>query len=484
MTSLWDTTTKGCKSFPSLNSDINTDIAIIGAGMAGILTAYLLQNKGYSCTVIEANKVGEGQTHHTTAKITVQHGPIYQKLVNNFSLNLAKQYFEANWQALKKYEEIIQTNNIDCDFTKCPSFLYSLTDKELLTEEFNAAQQLGIKSSLTTETELPFPVAIALCFEEQANFNPLKLLYSLADRLNIFEHSRVISVDNNKIVTTNGSVTADKIIFACHYPFINMPGYYFARMHQERSYILALQNAPKLQGMYLGVDGNSLSWRSYQDFLLIGGGSHRTGENSAGGKYRLLEQVATQYYPKASMVGSWSAQDCISIDGVPYIGQFAASQPNWYVATGFHKWGMTTSMASAMLISEMIESGQDVNAEIFAPQRFTVSASTKNLFKDIGQSIKGLSRRFLEPPRAAVENLPCGHGGIVEVDGDKLGVYKDEDGQLFVISPQCPHLGCQLEWNPDEKSWDCPCHGSRFDYQGHLIDNPAQEDVAAKIYQE
>ena len=159
--------------------------------------------------------------------------------MNNFSLNLAKQYFEANWQALKKYEEIIQTNNIDCDFTKCPSFLYAITDKELIVGEFNAAQQIGIKAYLTTETELPFPVATALCFEEQANFNPLKFLYSLANKLNIFEHSRVISVDNNKIVTTNGSITADKIVFVCHYPFINMPGYYFARMHQEKSYVLA-----------------------------------------------------------------------------------------------------------------------------------------------------------------------------------------------------------------------------------------------------
>ena len=483
MTSLWNSVTKKTTNFSSLKGNIKADIVIIGAGMAGILTAYLLQKKGYSCVILEAAKIEEGQTHHTTAKLTVQHGLIYQKLFDLFPLELGRQYYEANLLGLKKYQEIIQDKKIDCDFTQCPSFLYSLKNAELLEKEFAAAQQLGIDAFLTTDTELPFPIAQALTFNNQAHFNPLKFLYALADDLKIYEHSKVVAVDDNEVITETGKVRAQQIVFACHYPFINIPGYYFARLHQERSYVLAVKNAIKFQGIYLGIDADGLSFRSYKDFLLIGGGSHRTGENSAGGKYRILEETVHKYWPQASIISSWSAQDCISIDGLPYIGQFASSKPNWYVATGFNKWGMTTSMVAAMLISELIQNGKSPYEEVFSPQRFAVSASAKSLIKDVGQSVKGLSRRFLEPPRAMVENLPCGHGGIVEVEGEKVGVYKDDQGQIFVISPKCPHLGCQLEWNPDEKSWDCPCHGSRFDYFGNLIDNPAQENLLVKNYQ-
>ena len=225
MTSLWNSVTKKTTNFSSLKGNIKADIVIIGAGMAGILTAYLLQKKGYSCVILEAEKIGEGQTHHTTAKLTVQHGLIYQKLLDLFSLELGRQYYEANLLGLKKYQEIIQDKKIDCDFTQCPSFLYSLKNAELLEKEFAAAQQLGIDAFLTTDTELPFPIAQALTFNNQAHFNPLKFLYALADDLKIYEHSKVVDVDDNEVITETGKVRAQQIVFACHYPFINIPGY-------------------------------------------------------------------------------------------------------------------------------------------------------------------------------------------------------------------------------------------------------------------
>lgn len=266
---------------------------------------------------------------------------------------------------------------------------------------------------------------------------------------------------------------------ATHFPFINTPGYYFMRMHQERSYVAALENAPRLDGIYYGIDRNGLSFRNSGNYLLLGGGNHRTGENPSGGKYSRLETAAKHYYPHSRIAFRWSAQDCMPLDGVPYIGQFSSSLPDVYVATGFQKWGMSSAMISAMIISEMIAGG-DNPYEIFSPQRFKVSASAKALMNETGHSVKGLSKNVLRFPDKAAEEISRGHGGIVEYKGKKVGVYKDEDGKVFAVSNKCPHLGCQLEWNPDEKSWDCPCHGSRFDYKGRLIDNPAMRSLSVR----
>ena len=279
------------------------------------------------------------------------------------------------------------------------------------------------------------------------------------------------------MITDRGTVTAEHVVFACHYPFRNVPGYYFLRMHQERSYVLALENAAGLEGMYFGTDGDGLSFRPQGDLLLLGGGGHRTGENSAGGQYQKLRQAARSFWPESRETAAWSAQDGMPLDGVPYIGRFSATTPNWYVATGFQKWGMTSSMVAARLLTDLITTGASPWEEVFTPQRFQPSAAGKALLQESTQAAKGLGRRLFTPPRAEVEALPRGHGGVVEYRGEKLGVYKDDGGEVFCVSVRCPHLGCQLEWNPDEKSWDCPCHGSRFDYRGRLLDGPAQRDA-------
>ncbi len=266
-------------------------------------------------------------------------------------------------------------------------------------------------------------------------------------------------------------------MIATHYPFINAPGYYFTRMHQERSYVIALEQGAELDGMYLSVDGNGLSWRNSDNLLLLGGGQHRTGENRQGGRYQQLEQAAKSFYPGCREVARWSAQDCITPDQVPFIGQFAASHPGLYVATGFNKWGMTSAMVAAMLLEQALLGKEEPEWGIFSPQRFPPVKAGAALLTEGLAAAKGLAKSFLSPPRATLDALPCGHGGVVECNGEKVGVYKDEQGKTFVVNIHCPHLGCQLEWNPDEKSWDCPCHGSRFDYQGNCIDNPAQQDL-------
>ena len=284
-------------------------------------------------------------------------------------------------------------------------------------------------------------------------------------------------MEENQIVTTRGRVQAEQIVFACHFPFVNFPGMYFARMHQERSYVIALENAAPMDGMWIGAEQGSYSFRNYGPLLLLGGGVHRCGENSTGGRYQELRQKAAQWYPGSREVAHWSAQDCITADSVPYVGPYAASRPNWFVATGFRKWGMTSSMVAAMLLRDRICGRENPWAEVFDLARFDEKTLT-GLARESGQAIKGLAKQLFQIPAEAAKELPPGHGGVVFWKGKKLGVYKDESGGLWPVDIRCPHLGCQLEWNPDEHSWDCPCHGSRFDYRGKLISGPAQEDLA------
>ena len=474
--SIWNRTASLRPREP-LSGDRKVDAAVIGGGLAGILTAHFLRAAGLETVVLEAARAGSGQTGRTTAKITAQHGLIYERLIDQLGREKAVLYAQANQWAVAEYRRMVREGGIDCDFTDCPAYLYATGDPWPIHREAEAAHSLGIDAACTADTELPFPVAAALRFGNQARFHPLRFLDAVAEPLELYEQTRVRDVEGNRVITDRGTVTAEHVVFACHYPFRNVPGYYFLRMHQERSYVLALENAAGLEGMYFGTDGDGLSFRPQGDLLLLGGGGHRTGENSAGGQYQKLRQAARSFWPESRETAAWSAQDGMPLDGVPYIGRFSAATPNWYVATGFQKWGMTSSMVAARLLTDLITTGASPWEEVFTLQRFQPSAAGKALLQESTQAAKGLGRRLFTPPRAEVEALPRGHGGVVESRGEKLGVYKDDGGEVFCVSVRCPHLGCQLEWNPDEKSWDCPCHGSRFDYRGRLLDGPAQRDA-------
>lgn len=441
--------------------------------MTGILTARLLQEKGLEAVVLEEKQIGAGTTGKTTAKITVQHGPVYSRLIRQFGRETAARYLHANQAALERYREMAE--GIDCDMEECGAWLYSVDSADVLEQEHRAALDLGVEARLQDDTELPFPVAAALRFPRQLRFHPLRFLQGAARPLRVYEGTKALRVEEKRIETPGGTVTADHIVFACHFPFVNAPGYYFARMHQERSYVLALEGTPPMRDMYLGVDTGALSFRPAGEALLLGGGGHRTGENTQGGRYDELRRQARAFWPGCRERAHWSAQDCMPMDGIPYIGRFSPGAPSWYVATGFQKWGMTSAMAAAMSLTDLICGGS--GAQVFSPERFTPAASARNFAKDTGQAVKGLARKVLEGPRAEVDALPPGHGGIVDVGGEKMGVYKDEQGRVYAVSPRCPHLGCQVEWNPDEKSWDCPCHGSRFDKFGRRLDGPAQDDL-------
>lgn len=433
----------------TLPGDMETTVAVIGAGLAGILTAYYLQQAGLKVIVLEADRIGSGQTGNTTAKITSQHSLVYDSLIRAFGRQMAEHYAHANESAIREYEKLIRTKGIDCNFVRCPAFLYSRTDKALLKREAKAAASLGISASFGTFCELPFPVAGVTKFENQAMFQPLKFLMKMAEEITVYEKTKVMKAEDRQLKTDRGCVTAEHIIFATHFPFPNIPGYYFARMYQERSYIVALEGAGNPEGMYLGIDRDGLSFRSYENKLLLGGGSHRTGMNKKGGQYEMLFDKAQTLYPGCHETARWSAQDCMTLDGIPYIGRFSTRNPGWYVITGFGKWGMTTAMVGARILTSLITGQPCPEADIFSPQRPLTFRAAGEFAIHGAHTVKGLAKHL----------LPSGNKEII---------------------PNCPHMGCRLERNPDEGSYDCPCHGSRFDKDGRLINGPAQIDCRKK----
>lgn len=461
----------------TLHKNLDTDVLIIGAGIAGILTGYMLKEEGINCTIIDSGKVCEGNTGRTTAKITLQHELIYNKLIKEYGEDKARQYAEANKRAIDKYREIVKEKNIQCEFEEMPNYLYTVDNIEAIEREYEAELRLGIEAELLDNIELPVSVKKALRVNNQAQFNPLMFLKEIAKGLTIYENTRAVEIKDNIVTTDKYVISAKAIVVATHYPIMNFPGYYFMRMHQERSYVIALENAQQLNGMYIGVDEEGYSFRGYKNLLLLGGGSHRCGDNELGGKYDELRSVAQRLYPEAKEIYHWSAQDCMPSDDIPFIGQYSRETPNLYVATGFKKWGMTTAMVSAMIITDMIKGRKNEYAEIFSPRRFDISDSMENMIKDGIESVKGLTAELFHIPDAELKDIKNGHGGIIEYKGEKVGVYRDIEGKSHIVSTRCPHLGCEVKWNPDELSWDCPCHGSRFDYKGNWIESPAQRGL-------
>ena len=477
METLW-TKTDSAAPRPPLYGDTEAEVAVIGGGMAGILTALLLHERGVRAVVLEAGRVGSGTTSCTTAKITSQHGVIYAGLIERFGREKAQQYARANQRAVESYARVVKQYDIGCDFEKTDAILYSHAHEEVMRREAEAAQSLGLPASFTNRLALPLRISGAVRFTEQAQFHPLKFLYAAADLLTVYERTPVERVEGHDAVTPRGRVRAKKLVFACHYPFVNFPGLYFARMHQERSYVLALENAPIPKGMYYGYEAYACSMRGCGNVTLLGGGAHRTGKNPQGGHYDALREAAKILFPDSREVGHWSAQDCMTASGVPYIGRFSRKSEDFLVATGFRKWGMSSAMAAAEILSGLICDGGHPDADIFDPTLLSQQRPDRVANEGV-HAVCGLAKRVLHGQAGMPQELPVGQGGTAVVDGRQMGVYRASETEYYAVELACPHLGCRLEWNPDDKSWDCPCHGSRFDYRGNRLSAPAQTALPA-----
>ena len=426
MESIW-TQTAQLPAFEPLRGDLKTGVLVIGGGMAGLLCAYRLTEAGADCALVEADRLCGGVTAGTTAKITSQHGLVYHKLLREFGPEKARLYLEANQAALEEYRRLCR--DIDCGFQERDSAVFSLHDRRKIQQELEALACLGFTEFYPAKT--PFSSAGAVGFRRQAQFHPLKFAAALAGKLRIFEHTKVLELAPGTAVTNGGTISAENIVVATHFPLLNKHGGYFLKLYQHRSYVLALENAPLPEAMYVDESGTGLSFRTWGDLLLLGGGGHRTGKR--GGGWRDLEAIAQERFPQARERARWAAQDCMTLDGAPYAGQYSGSTPHLYVTAGFNKWGMTSSMAAAALLTDLLQGRANPYAELLSP-----------------------SRTMLRPQLA--------RNGL----SSALGL-------LTPTTPRCPHMGCALKYNAQEHSWDCPCHGSRFDEDGALLDNPATD---------
>lgn len=417
-------------SFPTAMGHIKADVLIIGGGIAGLLTAYELKRRGVNCVIAERDTICRGTTSGTTAKLTVQHGLIYDRLIREYGAEKAKMYLEANNRALKRFGKLAQ--GIDCDYESSDSVIYSRNDIPALEAEVRALERLGVSAELCEISELPFPTVGGVRIKEQAAFNPLKFLSAIAKELTVYEHTHITGIEGEYAVSNRAEFSAKKIVVCTHFPFINRHGSYFLKMYQSRSSVVALKNAPKLGAFYMDENPKGFSFRNYGDYLLVGGAGRRTGESCRIGE---LARFVKTNYPDAEVKRFWSAQDCMTLDGIPYIGNYSALTPDIYVATGFNKWGMTNSMAAAIILADKITGKENETAAVFSPSR---SILKKQLFVNIGNAVKDI----------------C----------------------TFTV-PRCPHMGCALKWNRKEKIWECPCHGSSFAEDGELIENPANRDL-------
>lgn len=429
MKSLWQEKAE-IPEFPRLSGDLSVDVLVIGGGLAGLLTAYLLNEKGIDCALVEKDRICSATTANTTAKITAQHGLVYRKILKSYGKERAQMYYAANAEAVENLKSLCRVAGSALEVKD--NFVYSF-NKHKLDEELEALREIGAPAKYVETLPLPVAAAGAVGFENQAQINPLGLARFLAEGLKIFENTKVTEMLGTTALTDFGKIKAKKVVVATHFPFINKHGSYFLKLYQHRSYILALKNAGSLDAMYVDDSKTGLSLSSFGDYFLFGGGGHRTGKQ--GGSYAELRAFVREHFKDAEEVFHWAAQDTISLDSVPYIGNYSKNTPDLYVAAGFNKWGMTGSMVSARLISSMI-AGEAVDyAPVFSPSRSILKPQL---------AINGFE---------AVKNL------------------------LTPTAKRCPHLGCALKYNKAEHTWDCPCHGSRFSCDGKVIDNPANGDL-------
>lgn len=542
MKSYWIDSVKENIEYKKLEENIKTDICIIGGGLTGVATAYNLSKYKIKTVLIDKGKIGMQTSGNSTAKITSQHGLIYKYLIDSKGRDFARKYYEANEEAIKNIKNIIDSENIDCEFEYQPSYVFTqkIQDVEKIKDEVEAVNSFGgnaklveahdipinkivgeefvekgneklkisgdniEKENLNLERDiikermkqiLPIKAMTGIKFENQAQYNPYKFITALTkichdSGVQIYENTKAIDVDTEDndeyyvVTLDNGCKIKTKyLVVATKYPIFNIPGFYFMKMYQSTSYAIAMQTKQRLfEGMYINSEEPTISLRTakYGDeyLLIVVGFDHKTGaEIDLSNSYKYLEEIAKNLYPDGKIKYRWNTEDCITLDKIPYIGEYSKMWENAFVATGFNKWGVTTSNIAARIITDKILGEKNEYAEIFKSTRLEPVKNIKEVTNMVKESVNSLVFKKLEIPQEEANQIQEGEGKIVEVNGQKIGIYKDKNGQIYKINPVCKHLGCELSWNNLDKTWDCPCHGSRYDYMGNLIYGPSVKDL-------
>lgn len=499
--SLWIATTPRTQ-YPTvldLSTQATTNVVIIGGGIAGLTTAYLLQQAGAKVVVLEKERIIEGVSGNTSAKITSLHTLKYHSLMQTFGEETARIYGEANQAGLEKIASLTESLGIDCDFKRTNAYTFAESEKDLtkIEDEVKAAQRLGLPASFEATLDLPIAHVGAIRFSNQAQFHPRKYLIGLAEAFvqaggQIIENTRVLNVEHVsktqcELTTSQGNLRASQVIITTHYPIYD-PAFYFSRLSPHRSCVLALSlDEPVIEGMYISSSPEGYSFRNQPDgdetLFIVGGEHYRTGQ---GGnileRYIQLEAYGRKHFAVKEVRYHWSTQDNATLDGLPYVGNISPNSDNVFVATGFDGWGMTNGTAAGILLSDKIMGIKNRWEDTFSPNRFkpTVSAVGQLVSEGINSG-KELLKGFLPKSKLIAENLPkAGEGDIFDTDDGKIAVSCDANGQHLAVSAVCTHLGCIVVWNNAELSWDCPCHASRFAADGKVLHGPAVKDLEQK----
>ena len=482
--------------FPVLSSDLEVDVAVIGAGITGVTTALLLKQEGKAVALVEANQVAGGATGYTTAKLTVGHSLIYADLIDSFGVEAARRYARSNQEAIERVASLVREHGVDCDLERTSNYVYA--ESALLAadieREAEAARAAGIDAELTSETGLPYPVAAAVRIDDQAQLHPWKYLSALAalidgDGSYVFESTRATDVRSGRpcvVRTESVTISATHVIVATQLPFLDR-GLFFAKAHPVKSYAVAAAVDPERapSGMYISVDQPTRSVRSTPGdgggrVLIVGGEGHKPGtEPDTNARYERLGQFMAERFGVPDTEYRWSTHDYMPVDKLPYVGRLRRGDDRILVATGFAKWGMTKGTLAAAMLSDAVLGLRNEYADLYDANRLDVRRSAPTFTKENGHVGVFFFRDRLRPRpgRAEIERLAPGEGTIARLGRLQYAVYREEGGALVALSARCTHLGCIVGWNQADRAWECPCHGSRFAADGTVVQGPATADL-------
>jgi glycine/D-amino acid oxidase-like deaminating enzyme/nitrite reductase/ring-hydroxylating ferredoxin subunit len=491
--SYWNATAGEPPQFPTLDGDVEADVAIIGGGIVGVTTARLLKDRGQRIALVEARRVGREVTGKSTAKMSSQHGTAYQTLIRKFGEDRARLYGEAQEAGIRRIAELARTHGVDADIEAQPAYLYTRDEDSVaqLEEEAEAAQRLGLPATLTRETDLPFDVLAALRFDGQAQFHPTRYVAGLAATIpgggcHLFENSRVVDYDSTRVATDRGSIRARHVVMATHLP-LGQVGFFYAQNEPKAEPVIAARIGRPLQGMYKNVDQPSHSIRTHRgadgaDWAIAAGTHFKPGHPDD--ERRHFEDITrwlTEHFAAEPPRYRWVNEDYVPIDSAPFIGWSSSSDDAYLVATGFNAWGISNGTVAAEIIADLATGKDNRWLEMFDARRVKPIAGGPQFAKANVEVAAELVGGWLSRKPKSYDELAPGEAGILSIDGDKVAAFRDDQGKVHAVSAVCTHMGCLVGWNETDRTWDCPCHGSRFELSGEVIHGPATQPLGARI---
>jgi glycine/D-amino acid oxidase-like deaminating enzyme/nitrite reductase/ring-hydroxylating ferredoxin subunit len=488
--SLW-LASAGATAYPKLEGSPEFDVVVLGGGIAGLTTALLLKRDGARVGVLEARRVGSGVTGCTTAKVSALQQTVYGQIRRRHGSAGAAVYADASRAGVELVASLARKEAIECDLERRPAATYAAeaSERDAVEAECEVAREAGLAVEWVDELDLPYPTHGAVSLPDQLQLHPVRYVQGLARAVDgegsrVFESSAALEVsagDPCRVRTEGGVAAAGQVVIATHYPLLDR-SLFFARLEPVRSYCVAGRVAgavPKEMSISGGEPTRSV--RGYGELVIVGGESHAVGSPAATAqRYMALEEFARRHWAVADISHRWSAQDPTSWDHLPVIGRYHPGSSRLFVSSGFHKWGLSSASFGAQILSDLIGGRDSSWAERFNPSRLGVRGLPKLLQMNAKVAVDFAGDRMRAAARAKASDVAPGEGRVVGHGLGKTGVFRDDDGSLHAVSLRCTHLGCLLWFNSAERSWDCPCHGSRFDVDGAVLEGPATAPLERK----